>query len=70
MVNATQMKEIMQTAADMAGVSFEERDLWDGARAVTLPRIVLSVNRLCPSLLADKFDREACAVELLQNVAG
>lgn len=70
MVNATQMKEIMQTAADMAGVSFKEQDLWDGARAATLPRIVLSVNRLCPSLLADKFDREACAEELRRNVAG
>jgi hypothetical protein len=54
---------------DMAGVSFEKRDLWDGARAVTLPRIVLSVNRLCPSLLADKFNRESCAEELRRNVA-
>lgn len=55
---------------NMAGVFFEERDLWDGARAVTLPRIILCVNRLCPSLLADKFNREACAAELRRNAMG
>lgn len=54
--------------SDMDNVPKDKDRHWDGALAVTLPRIVRSVGILCPSLLLDKFDRTLCLDEIHRNL--
>ena len=54
--------------ADMVDVPKDKDREWDGALAATLPRIIHSVQQLCPSLMVDKFNKDTCTAEIYKNM--
>ena len=53
--------------SEMKGVPRIQENLWDGQLAVTLPRLLESVYKLCPSILKEPFDKEKLKAEILNN---
>ena len=53
---------------EMKKVPNIQEDKWDKARAVTLPRLLESVYKLCPSILKEQFNKEKLKAEILNNI--
>ena len=41
---------------------------WDGQVASTLPKLVDCIGRICPVLLAEKFNAKKCREEIAENI--
>lgn len=51
---------------DVAGVPEDEETEWDGEVASTLPKLAGCVQRICPSIMDEKFSRKKCVAEVLK----
>lgn len=55
--------------SDMNGVNKDNTIPWDGQLASTIPKLVNFIQKLCPSICGDKFNRTACEHEITVGLA-